>query len=207
MVPLMTRLSTPEFSAAILALIARTRIDEPIEPSEVLVALNRSNLSGEGVKLADVRVALDHCVRVLVDIFDREALAGALNKMVQLPSLPLLFMRMVLVSVVREKALCAFVLGTLFTSNVVIEKILKERNQWKGYLVLMGKTIPLSYKHLLELPITVLKAVLKESSTEFVKKFRDYAVGSECDFRIPVEAMNTLMESADKSEPEVSLVG
>lgn len=198
MVPLLARLPIQEFSAAVLALIARPRLDESIEPSEVLVALNRAKMSEQGVKLVQLRSALDHCLRKLSDLFDREALAGALNKMVQLPSLPMLFMRMVLLSVVRERSLCAFVLGTLLTSSVVIDKIMNQKNQWRGYLMLMAQTVPWSYKHLLELPTQVMKSVLKESSQDYVMKFRKFVESSECDIRIPAETMAALMESAEE---------
>lgn len=197
MVPLLARLPIKEFSAAVLALIARPRLDESIEPSEVLVALNRAKMSEQGVKLVQLRSALDHCLRRLSEVFDREALAGALNKMVQLPSLPMLFMRMVLLSVVRERSLCAFVLGTLLTSSVVIDKIMNQKNQWRGYLMLMAQTVPWSYKHLLELPTQVMKSVLKESSQEYVTKFRRFVESSECDIRIPAETMTALMDSAE----------
>ncbi|GMH39312.1 hypothetical protein BSKO_07210 [Bryopsis sp. KO-2023] len=192
MVPRLARLPLQEFSAAIQSLISRaSSMDESIEPSEVLVALNMANLQEQNVRLVQLRAALDHCLRKLADVFDREALAGALNKMVQLPNLPILFMRMVLVSVGREESLCAFVLGTLLSSSVVIEKILNEKNQWRGYLMLMAQTVPYSYKHLIELPSKVMKAVLKESSEDFVVKFRNFAE-SDHEIRIAAETMATL---------------
>ncbi|CAD7704655.1 unnamed protein product [Ostreobium quekettii] len=199
-VPRLAALPEAAFSQGVLMLIRRRGADEAVEPNEVLVALNRARLSEVGVTVLQLRAALDHCLRGMAQIFDQKALAAALNKLVEEQTLPLLFMRMVILSVGRERGLRRFVLDTLLSGSVVKEKIRPDRNQWRGYLMLLRRTAPMSHRHLLALPTELLKAAVEELPGEFAGGLLGYVEGPGCDVRVPADSLAAVRAAVKRAE-------
>lgn len=209
MVPRLARMPEAEFSKAIMMLITRKRPDEQIEPNEILVALNRADIAEADITLLQLRSALDHCLRRLTDVFDQTSLAAALNKLVEMQELPLLFMRMVILSVGRVRALGRFVLGTLLSASVITDKIRSDKNQWRGYRMLLRQTAPQSYRHLLALPTGVMRAALEELPHEFASNMLNFVEGPDCDVRVPPDSLSAIRAVAEREreKPQTTSVG
>ena len=196
LVPLLTQLSLTEFAAAITDLVGHLPFgDATVEPSEVLVALSTfSDAQGNTETLNAVRTALDHCIKQMANVFDKEVLAGALNKLVHVHTLPVLFMRMVLLAVNREKELGSFVLHSVLSASVVSSKIRSDPAQWQGYVLLLQKMAPASFRHLLTLPTRLMTAALHDMPKSFSERFLEFAESEDCDVRASRDALESLKE-------------
>lgn len=204
-VPLLTQLPLPDFAAAVTDLVGQLPFgDASVEPSEVLVALGSSSeAQGNPEELTSVRAALDYCIKHMTAIFDKEVLAGALNKLVHMHTLPVLFMRMVLLSISREKELGTFVLHSVLSASVITSKIKPETTQWQGYLLLLQKMTPESFKHLLTLPTRLMTAALREMPKNFSERFFEFVRSDECDVRVANDAVVALKDFVTDFEAAV----
>lgn len=202
-VPLLAQLPVDDFSKAISNLVTgKSSFGEvAIEPSEILVTLATSLHMHESLELNAIITSLDYCIKQMAQVFDKEVLAGALNKLVHINNLPLYFMRMVLLSISREKDLETFVLQTVLAPSVVASKVKLEKTQWEGYLLLLQKTMPASFRHLLTLPTRLMMSALDEMPQTFREKFHNFVEGEDCDMRVPNDALSAIREamSLDKS--------
>ena len=207
LVPLLTQLPLTDFAAAIGDLVGPLPFgDSTVEPGEVLVALSSfSDVRESSEGLNAVRNALDYCIKQLPVIFDKEVLAGALNKLVQLHTLPVLFMRMVLLSISREKELGTFVLHSVLSSSVIASKIKSDTAQWQGYILLLQKMTPASFRHLLTLPTRLMTSALKDMPRSFAERFLEFVESDACDVRAPRDAIQALREFMGEQEATAGL--
>eukprot|EP00210_Caulerpa_lentillifera_P002878 g2748.t1 len=193
-VPLLTELPVEEFTPIITELVNQPQFsDEAIEPSEILIALMTSaDNASEATSLNTIRTSLDHCIKRLASVFDKEVLAGTLNKLIHMGTLPMLFMRTVLLAVSREKELGSFVLQTVLSPTVVTSKIKTEESQWRGYLLLLQRLIPTAFLHLLSLPTRLMNSALIELPRNFTEQFAGFLSSEESAVRVSKEAVSAI---------------
>lgn len=189
-VPLLTELPVEEFTPIVTELVNQPQYsEEAIEPSEVLISLMTSSDNPAEAALSTIRTALDHCIKRLSTVFDKEVLAGTLNKLIHMGTLPMLFMRTVLLAVSREKELGTFVLQTVLSPSVVASKIKTDASQWKGYLLLLQRLPPTAFFHLLSLPTRLMTTALKELPQSFTEQFSLFVNSEESNIRVSKEAV------------------
>ena len=146
---LMPRLvgSAPEIFSAALDRLTASIPPKPLTAPEIIVALHDVDPARDGVPLKRIIDACGACFE-RPDVFPAEALAAALQKMVEFTPLPLLFMRTV-IRRRRRRPLREFTLGLLRT--------LARRQVWKmdeGWEVARcaKRSAPRSFPLLCELP-------------------------------------------------------
>lgn len=172
LLPLLGSLSPERVRALVPALVAqpldafRRALDvltastppAPLSASEILVALHDVDPAKHGVPLKKIIAACGECFERPAT-FTAEALAAALQKMVECTPLPLLFMRSVIQAETSAPTLKEFVLGLLRT--LVRRQVWKmDPKIWEGFMRCAKRATPRSFPVLCELPPAALGETL-----------------------------------------------
>jgi symplekin len=136
---------------------------QPLSASEIMEALHAVDPARHGVALKKIIRACGECFERPA-VFTKEALAGALSRMVEMNPLPLLFMRTVIQAETASPGLREFTLGVLRT--LTRRKVWKMDGKiWEGFVRCAKRSAPRSFPVLCELPEQPLLEVLRKFPT------------------------------------------
>ena len=134
----------------------------PVSSAELMVQLLTINI-GDGVTVKAVKDAIDYALSPkLVKVFGAKTLQLILEQILKLETLPLLFMRLVLVILQLHPQLKEFVVETLMPS-LIKKEVWKLSQLWKGFAKCAEMTMPLSFPALCKLPTEHLESFLTSS--------------------------------------------
>ena len=157
---LMPRLvgSAPEIFSAALDRLTASIPPKPLTAPEIIVALHDVDPARDGVPLKRIIDACGACFE-RPDVFPAEALAAALQKMVEFTPLPLLFMRTVIQAETAAPTLREFTLGLLRT--LARRQVWRmDPKIWEGFARCAKRSAPRSFPLLCELPPSALGEML-----------------------------------------------
>ena len=150
--------SAPEIFADALNRLTASNPPRPLTAPEIIVALHDVDPARDGVPLKRIIDACGACFD-RPDVFPAEALAAALQKMVESTPLPLLFMRTVIQAESASPTLREFTLGLLRT--LARRQVWKmDPKIWEGFMRCAKRSAPRSFPLLCELPPTALAELL-----------------------------------------------
>ena len=150
--------SAPEIFAEALNRLTASNPPRPLTAPEIIVALHDVDPARDGVPLKRIIDACGACFD-RPDVFPAEALAAALQKMVESTPLPLLFMRTVIQAESASPTLREFTLGLLRT--LARRQVWKmDPKIWEGFMRCAKRSAPRSFPLLCELPPTALTELL-----------------------------------------------
>ncbi|KAL6511189.1 hypothetical protein OROHE_020558 [Orobanche hederae] len=130
-----------------------------LTPAEVLVAIHDISTEKGGVPLKKVTDACSACFEQRT-VFTQQVLAKALNNMVDLTPVPMLFMRTVIQAIDAFPTLVNFVMEIL--SKLVNRQVWRMPKLWVGFLKCISQTQPHSFHVLLQLPSPQLESALNK---------------------------------------------
>ncbi|PIN15390.1 hypothetical protein CDL12_11968 [Handroanthus impetiginosus] len=130
-----------------------------LTPVEVLVAIHDISPERDGLPLKKITDACSVCFEQRT-VFTHQVLANALNQMVDLTPLPLLFMRTVIQAIDAFPTMVNFVMKIL--RKLVHKQIWKMPKLWVGFLKCISQTQPHSFRVLLQLPVPQLESALNK---------------------------------------------
>ncbi|KAL6504281.1 hypothetical protein OROGR_026204 [Orobanche gracilis] len=132
-----------------------------LTPAEVLVAIHDISTEKGGVPLKKVTDACSACFEQRT-VFTQQVLAKALDNMVDLTPVPMLFMRTVIQAIDAFPTLrqVNFVMEIL--SKLVNRKVWRMPKLWVGFLKCISQTQPHSFHVLLQLPSPQLESALNK---------------------------------------------
>ncbi|KAL6527308.1 hypothetical protein OROGR_016398 [Orobanche gracilis] len=130
-----------------------------LTPAEVLVAIHDISTEKGGVPLKKVTDACSACFEQRT-VFTQQVLAKALDDMVDLSPVPMLFMRTVIQAIDAFPTLVNFVMEIL--SKLVNKQVWRMPKLWVGFLKCISQTQPHSFHVLLQLPSPQLESALNK---------------------------------------------
>ena len=140
-------------------------------PADLLVSLHaeesglKQTIEGESAtkllptRLADTPRAIGICFS-MTTVFRSDVLASALQRVADLPSLPVVFLRTVIQAASTYKSLIPFIANNVL-SKLVGKRIWETPQLWDGFVLLAKKIAPASYGSLLQLPKEQLRDVVE----------------------------------------------
>ena len=128
------------------------------------------------------------------DVFTPDALAVALQQLVEQQPIPLLFMRTVIQTASVAPKLHGFILDLL--SRLVLKQVWKtDAKLWEGVLRCAKQMVPRSFSVYLQLPAAQLKEALAQS-LDLVAPLSAYAATPTVRSSVPGATLNVLAEAA-----------
>ena len=95
------------------------------------------------------------------DLFGQEVLGIVMQQIVDEPTLPILFLRMVIQAIQTYKSLIGFVSTTLL-SRLITKKIWQVQKLWEGFIRCAKLIAPASFGALLQLPKEQLRELIEQ---------------------------------------------
>ncbi|KAF8329522.1 Symplekin tight junction protein C terminal-domain-containing protein [Cantharellus anzutake] len=135
----------------------RERESELLKPVELLMFLHETD---KGVNTRSAIEGIDICFG-LTELFPSEVFAVGMQQIVDKPTLPVLFMRTVIIAVKTYKSLVPFVARTLM-SRLILKKIWTVPQLWDGFMRCARIIAPASYGALQQLPREQLAEVAEK---------------------------------------------
>ena len=159
LVPKLVALPADHFRAALDRLTLSQR-PAPLSASEILIALHDVDPARDGVPLKRIIDSCGECFE-RPEIFTAEALAAAMQKMVEMTPLPLLFMRTVIQAEAAAPTLKEFTLGLLRT--LARRQVWKmDPKIWEGFMRCAKRATPRSFPVLCEMPAAAMREMLQK---------------------------------------------
>ena len=150
---------------------ALTKLLQIVPKEDILVGLHSLETARDGVPLKKAIEAISECLN-LQQMFTSEAIAVAIEKMVAMDPLPLLFMRTLIQCVNFHPGLKTFARGIL--AKLVRRQVWTMSPQvWKGFVHSLKQLSPGSFEVIQQLPVEKLDDVIK-SAPELVKPFSEF---------------------------------
>jgi len=144
--------------AALVALMHAT--PPPLPPAHLLLLLHQVPSDGtHGVGLKQVIEAVQTCLAE-TSVFTMQVMADALQLIVHLEPLPLIFMRTTIQALLAHPLLAAFTMGLL--RHLIERKIWTLPRLWTGFVKCCQQSLPHSLPVMLSLPATQLGEVLTQ---------------------------------------------
>ena len=154
--PKLIHLSTPVVKEVFHRLWSNDK--GPMTPADLLIALH--NLGNESAHTKTVVNATKLCF-LEKSVFTQEVLAIVLQKLMEQPNIPILFMRTVLQSLSMYPNMIGFVTNIL--QRLITKQVWKQKLVWDGFIKACEKTMPQSYTVMLQLPTVQLAQFLDEA--------------------------------------------
>ena len=129
----------------------------PMSPQDLLMALH--NLTDPSL-MKHVVQATNLCFKEKAT-YTQEVLAIVLSKLLDQPSIPLLYMRSVIQSLAMYPRMIGFIINIL--QRLITKQVWKQKVIWEGFIKACEKTIPQSYAVMLQLPPPQLMQFLDEA--------------------------------------------
>ncbi|EJD43771.1 hypothetical protein AURDEDRAFT_65903 [Auricularia subglabra TFB-10046 SS5] len=148
----------------------RIRHSDMLTPSELMVLLHKQEME-IGVK--PTMEAISICFS-MSDIFGQEVLAVVMQQILDEPTVPVLFMRTVILAVQTYSSLVRFVSTTLL-SRLITKKIWQTPVLWDGFIRCAKLIAPSSFNALLQLPKEQLRD-LADKQPALKSGLRDYVI-------------------------------
>lgn len=158
LLPKLVNLTAAQFKAALQRAVGGK--EPPMSPTEMLVALHTLETSSkeDGLPLKKVMEACNTCFQART-LFTPEVLASALQQIVELTPLPLIFMRTVIQTGTAAPNLKGFVIEIL--SRLVTRQVWRmDPKLWDGWLRCVTQNLPASGAVMLQLPAGQLEDAL-----------------------------------------------
>lgn len=115
----------------------------------------------EGMHLVfNIRLVMNLCFE-MPSVFEQDVLSSALERLIEQPKLPTLFMRTVIQSLKLYTGLQGAVITIL--SKLVGRKIWSNIQLWKGFILCVKETVPKSYHVLITLPPAQIEDLVKRA--------------------------------------------
>ncbi|CAE6446197.1 unnamed protein product [Rhizoctonia solani] len=146
----------------------RMKQSEQLTPVDLMVLLHEDKEIG----IKPAMEAISICFQI-VDVFRSDVLAAVMQQLLDLATLPTLFLRTVIQAVTTYKNLVGFVSTTLL-SRLITKKVWTNPPLWEGFIRCAKVIAPASFGALLQLPREQLKELiskqpaLKEDLREYV---------------------------------------
>ena len=143
-----------------------------VAPAErILVALHELEPSRDGTPLKKIIEAITACLS-MQNVYTSETIALAIDRIVELDPLPLLFMRTLIQCVSAHPGLASFARGVLM--KLVNRQVWNMSPKvWKGFLHSLKQLSPGSFEVIQQLPVEMLDDVMK-AAPELMKPFTEY---------------------------------
>lgn len=168
LIPVLTGLSKKEIVDALPELIKLTPIvvkevfsrllgpNGPISASDLLIALHIIDCDMKTVIKATALCFAEK------NIYTQEVLAIVLQQLMELPTMPVLFMRTVIQSVTAYPRLVGFIMNIL--QRLIVKQVWKQKTLWNGFIMCCERTVPQSYAVMLQLPPSQVNELLNTST-------------------------------------------
>ena len=141
-----------------------------LTPVELLVLLHVKEKE-IGVKAALQAIQL--CFS-MGEVFRSDVLMSALNRLVDEPQVPMLFMRTAIMATKSFRNLASYV-STSLLSRLVAKEIWREPRLWDGFALCANLTAPTSFGALLQLPVPQLEEIVRKQPA-LREPLRDYLI-------------------------------
>lgn len=134
----------------------------PMTAVDLMIALH--NLDNKAANTKTVVQALNLCFKEKA-IYNYEVLTIVLQKLLEQPNIPLLYMR----TVIQSLAMYPKMIGNItninngILLNLIRKQVWKQKVIWDGFIKCCEKTMPQSYAIMLQLPPTQLAQFLEEA--------------------------------------------
>ncbi|KAN0062486.1 hypothetical protein ACQY0O_005017 [Thecaphora frezii] len=145
----------PQGFGSVSTNLPRVRQTELLTPVELMGLLHRSE---KEIGLKNTGAAIQICFS-MTDVFRSEVLGAVLNQILEEPSLPVIFMRTVILAVSTYKSLSGYVSKNLL-SRLITKKIWQNPPLWDGFIICAKLTAPSSFGALIQLPKEQLREVV-----------------------------------------------
>lgn len=145
----------PQGFGSVSSNLPRVRSTELLTPVELMGLLHNSERE---IGLKNTVAAIQICFS-MTDVYRSEVLAAVLNQIAEEPSLPMLFMRTVIMAVSTYKSLSGYVARNLL-SRLITKKIWLNGPLWDGFILCAKQTAPSSFGALIQLPREQLREVV-----------------------------------------------
>ncbi|GAC98080.1 cleavage/polyadenylation specificity factor [Pseudozyma hubeiensis SY62] len=145
----------PQGFGSVSSNLPRVRSTELLTPVELMGLLHNSERE---IGLKNTVAAIQICFS-MTDVYRSEVLAAVLNQIAEEPTLPMLFMRTVIMAVSTYKSLSGYVARNLL-SRLITKKIWLNAPLWDGFLLCAKQTAPSSFGALIQLPREQLREVV-----------------------------------------------
>ena len=100
----------------------------------------------------------------MTSIFRSDVLAAALSRIVDLPTLPVVFLRTTIQAATTYKSLIPFIANNILP-KLILKKVWEQAPLWDGFVLLAKMIAPASFGSLLQLPKEWLKDVLNRQAS------------------------------------------
>ncbi|ODN76924.1 hypothetical protein L202_05498 [Cryptococcus amylolentus CBS 6039] len=127
---------------------------QKMTPSDLMVALHQEG----GAPLKEIIEAVKVCFS-MTTVFRSDVLANAMNRIADLPTIPLIFVRTIIQVANTYKSLAPFIANHILP-KLVAKKIWENGQLWDGFVMLAKRIAPASYGALLQLPKEQLREVV-----------------------------------------------
>ncbi|PKI83902.1 hypothetical protein MVES1_002381 [Malassezia vespertilionis] len=141
-----------------------------LSPVELMVLLH-THEQAIGLKAA---VTATQLCFAMDDLFRADIMTAALNRLVEEPTLPVLFMRTTIMSIKTFRSLTNYV-ATSVLNKLVAKQIWNEPRLWDGFALCASLTAPTSFGALLQLPHTQLRDLMSKQPS-MREPLRDYLI-------------------------------
>ncbi|EPQ28470.1 uncharacterized protein PFL1_03773 [Pseudozyma flocculosa PF-1] len=145
----------PQGFGSVSTNLPRVRQTELLTPVELMGLLHRSE---KEIGLKNTGAAIQICFS-MTDVFRSEVLGAVLNQILEEPTLPVIFMRTVILAVSTYKSLSGYVSKNLL-SRLITKKIWQNPPLWDGFIICAKLTAPSSFGALIQLPKEQLREVV-----------------------------------------------
>ncbi|KAJ9474503.1 Pre-tRNA-processing protein PTA1 [Pseudozyma hubeiensis] len=145
----------PQGFGSVSSNLPRVRSTELLTPVELMGLLHNSERE---IGLKNTVAAIQICFS-MTDVYRSEVLAAVLNQIAEEPTLPMLFMRTVIMAVSTYKSLSGYVARNLL-SRLITKKIWLNAPLWDGFILCAKQTAPSSFGALIQLPREQLREVV-----------------------------------------------
>ncbi|KAN0061974.1 hypothetical protein ACQY0O_005969 [Thecaphora frezii] len=146
----------PQRFGSVSTNLPRMRQTELLTPVELMGL----HCSEKEIGLKNTGAAIQICFSMM-DVLRSEVLGALLNQILEEPSLPVIFMRTVILAVSTYKSLSGYVSENLL-SKLITKKIWQNPPLWDGFIICAKLTAPSSFGALTQLPEEQLHEVVRQ---------------------------------------------
>lgn len=195
----------PQGFGSVSSNLPRVRQTELLTPVELMGLLHHAERE---IGLKNTVAAIQICFS-MTDVYRSEVLAAVLNQISEDASLPMLFMRTVIMAVSTYKSLSGYVARNLL-SRLITKKIWQNAPLWDGFILCAKQTAPSSFGALIQLPKDQLREVVSRQPdlrTGLVDYLTGKAGGNRARLATFMDLLGPEPESADGATAATGEIG